>query len=93
MSNNGSFLEKLTLGEIGFIEDKIGMPMSKVEEASQSKFLIALVMVYSKRQGLNDGRGLSLTEASALSMDEVNKMLGLDITDDEDEAENADPLS
>lgn len=73
MATNENLLEVLTLGEVSWIEEYVGLPLSKIQDAPQGKFLTAMVVVKSKR----DGSPLTPHEASLKTMREVNDFLGL----------------
>ena len=80
---------KLTMGEIALIE-KLGeqsISMIGEDDAPKGKSMAALAMVIKRRSG---HPSFSWGDAQALSMDEVNELLGVEDDADEDADEDGD---
>lgn len=80
-------LNNLTLGEIAFIEDSSGQPIAAIGDDSTPKgsALAALATVAKRRSGEPT---FTLNAALALTLTEVNDLLGLDAEETEDEGKD-----
>lgn len=75
-------VQKLTLGEVAFIEDKAGQSMSSFgdDETPRGRMLAAMVTIAKRRGGEPKFR---FEDAMAIGMDEAREILGIS-DDDED---------
>lgn len=78
-------INRLTLGEVAKIEELSGQSISAIgdEDAPKGKALAAMAFVAKRRENPK----FSWNEATALTFDEANELIGLS-TDDEDETED-----
>ncbi|MFT4051098.1 MAG: hypothetical protein QM677_02470 [Microbacterium sp.] len=82
--------DSLTLGEIAFIEDLSGQPISELAEddAPKGKGLAAIATVVKRRSG---EPAFTFNQALALTVAEVNTLLGMG--EEETESEGKDDSS
>jgi hypothetical protein len=68
-------INKLTLGEVATIEDMAGLPIASLGDESKpkGKLMVALAYVIKKRENPK----YSKLEAEALTMDDVQALIGL----------------
>lgn len=78
--------DSLTLGEIATIEKLGGYSLASLQDESAPKgnMLAALAMVFARRNGQP---GFTWNQATALTVDEAYEILGIEVADDEPEAE------
>jgi len=89
MATTPSFdFESLTMREVSLIEELSGQSISAIadETTPKGKALAALAMVAKRRSGFPS---FTFNEASAMTLAEVNELLGT--SDDEDDEADADP--
>lgn len=79
--------DSLTLGEVAFIEDLSGLPISAIADADmpKGKALAAVVTVAKRRNGQPD---FKFNDALKVPMSEVNALLGISEEETEEEGES-----
>lgn len=78
-------INKLTLGEVDFIERYSKLPLAKFSdpETPKTRLMIAMATVVKRRDG---NPQYSTTEAEALTLGEAQDIVQLDGIDDDDDA-------
>lgn len=88
-------ITRLTLGEIDKVETLSGQSVGSLGEDStpKGKMMAALAFVVKRRQQMSEGQPPSFTwnEAMDLTLDEANAILGIEVDEAEDEAEEPAP--
>lgn len=82
----------LTLGEVAFIEDLSGLSIGSIadEDMPKGKAMAALVTVLKRRTGFPD---FKFNDALNVSMAEVNELMGLDESEEEEALSGESPAS